>query len=250
VPGTVAEIWRYPIKSHGAERVGSATLEPDRTLPGDRLWAVLHEAARETGDTGWISCNNFTRVAKMPALAAVSAALSDDGAQVTLSHPDRPTVTINPESDEARFLEWVRPLMEPGRAQPVRLVRAQARGMTDSPEPTLSLHGFSSHRAVEQKLGKALHHRRWRGNVWIDGLGPWEEFEWIGRSLRIGTAEVEVIDRITRCQATAANPETGRRDADTLGALEQGWNHMDFGVYAVVRKPGVIDEGARVELAP
>ena len=37
-----------------------------------------------------------------------------------------------------------------------------------------------------------------------------------------------------------ANPRTGKRDADTLGALRDGWNHQDFGVYAKVIKGGKV----------
>lgn len=247
--GTVTEIWRYPIKSHGYERIAEAGLTPGQTLPGDRLWAVLHEAARDEGP-GWISCNNFTRVAKTPALAAVTARLSADMTRVTLTHPKRPDLSLEPDTDEAAFLDWVAPLMDTGRAAPVKLIRAKDRGMTDSPDPTLSLNNLSTHRAVSQKVGKPLDIRRWRGNVWLDGLGPWEEFEWIGRSLRLGSAELRVIERITRCLATATNPETGLRDADTLGALEDGWDHRDFGVYAVVTKAGTIREGDTLQLLP
>lgn len=247
--GSITEIWRYPIKSHGYERLTETKLEPGQTIPGDRLWAVLHEAAKDTGPD-WIACHNFTRVAKTPALAAVSAKMSDDMSEVTLTHPKRPELSINPDTDEAAFLEWVAPLMDDGRASPVKLIRARDRGMTDSPDPTLSLNNLSTHRAVSQKVGKELDIRRWRGNVWLDGLGPWEEFEWIGRKLQLGTAELEVIERITRCLATATNPETGIRDADTLGALEDGWDHRDFGVYAVVTKPGTIREGDTLRLLP
>jgi len=45
-----------------------------------------------------------------------------------------------------------------------------------------------------------------------------------------------------------ANPETGRRDADTLGALENGWGHTDFGVYAEVTQTGMIRPGDSVEV--
>jgi len=244
---TIAQIWRYPIKSHGAEQIASAPVNPGQTLPGDRLWAVLHEAAKETGP-GWVSCHNFTRVAKAPALAAIRASLSEGMARLRLSHPQRPDLELDPDTDEAAFLDWVAPLMEAGRASPVRLIRARDRGMTDSPAPTISLNNLTSHRAVGQKLGMDLDIRRWRGNIWLEGLGPWQEFEWIGRRLSLGTAELEVTERITRCLATAANPETGKRDADTLGALEEGWDHRDFGVYAVVTKPGTIRQGDTLTL--
>ncbi|WP_425091659.1 MOSC domain-containing protein [Tropicimonas sp. S265A] len=245
--GTITEIWRYPIKSHGSERLEQANLSPGQTLPGDRIWAVLHEAAKDAPD-GWISCNNFTRVTKMPMLAAMRAVLSTDETRVTLTHPTRPDLELAPDTDEDLFLEWVRPLMDPSRAQPVRLVKAVDRGLTDSPEPTLSLNNLSSHRAVSQKIGRELNTLRWRGNVWLDGLGPWEEFEWVGRKIKLGTAELDVVEPIGRCLATAANPETGRRDADTLGALMDGWNHQNFGVYAVVTKSGVISEGDTAQL--
>ena len=42
--------------------------------------------------------------------------------------------------------------------------------------------------------------------------------------------------------ATAANPKTGKRDADTLGALEH-WGHQDFSVRAEVKQGGLIRKG-------
>ncbi|WP_424968057.1 MULTISPECIES: MOSC domain-containing protein [unclassified Dinoroseobacter] len=245
--GTIADIWRHPIKSHGVEALKQAGLEVGKTLPGDRLWAVQHEAAKLDGP-GWASCANFLRVAKAPALAALRARLHTDGQTVTLTHPERPDLTFKPDQDAAMFLDWIAPLCPANRAQPVGLVRNDDRGYTDSPEPTVSLCNYASHRAVAQKLGHDISPLRWRGNIWLDGLGPWEEFEWIGRTLRIGTAELEVIDRIERCTATMANPETGLRDADTLAALREGWGHQDFAVYGVVKTPGEIAIGAPCEV--
>ena len=54
---------------------------------------------------------------------------------------------------------------------------------------------------------------------------------------------------IQRCRHTEANPETGRRDADTLGVL-QSWGHRDMGVYAVVTQGGDIAVGDEMELLP
>lgn len=245
--GAVAGIWRHPIKSHGTEALSKAVLTPGTTLPGDRLWAVLHEASKDAHE-GWLSCSNFTRVAKAPALAAIRTVLHEDGKTVTLTHPDRPSLVFSPDTDEAVFLDWVAPLVPDNRAQPVKILRNLERGFTDSPEPTISLCNMTSHRAVSQKLGRDLSNLRWRGNIWLDGLGPWEEFEWIGRRLRLGTAELDVIERITRCTATMANPETGLRDADTLKALDEGWGHQDFGIYAVVVEPGVVETGSLCEV--
>ena len=44
-----------------------------------------------------------------------------------------------------------------------------------------------------------------------------------------------------------ANPDTGRRDFDTLAAL-RSWDHQDFGVYAGVVEGGSIATGDTVEV--
>jgi uncharacterized protein len=54
---------------------------------------------------------------------------------------------------------------------------------------------------------------------------------------------LRIEERITRCRATSASPNTGRIDADTLGALEAGFGHQDFGLYATVIAGGQITLG-------
>lgn len=240
----VHSLWRHPIKAHGREEVDATTLIPGQCMPGDRVWAVAHEASQADGSE-WVRCTNFTRAAGSPALMAITSRSED--ARLVLSHPDRPDLDFDPAAEQAAFLDWVKPLMPEGRAAPVRLVKAQAQGMTDSSWPSVTLCNMSSHRAVSQKLGRDLSIHRWRGNIWLDGLAPWEEFDWIGREIRIGTATLKVRERTERCLATAANPETGRRDADTLGVLET-WGHRDFSVKAEVTGGGTIRPGDEVEL--
>ncbi len=242
--GSVTSIWRHPIKSHGRERLDHVTMIPGHTMPGDRVWAVAHEASKADGSE-WVSCANFSRGAKAPQLMAISAQLQGDS--VTLSHPNRPDLSFEPDVQQDTFLDWVKPLMPADRAASARIIRATDRGMTDSDFPSISLCNMSSHRAVEQKLGRDLSIARWRGNIWFDGLPLWNEFDWIGRDIRIGEAVFHVRERITRCLATTANPETGERDADTLGALSS-WDHQDFGVYAEVLEGATIHTGDEVQV--
>ncbi|MGR3586548.1 MAG: MOSC domain-containing protein, partial [Pseudooceanicola nanhaiensis] len=99
------------------------------------------------------------------------------------------------------------------------------------------------------QAGAPLSPHRFRGNLWVEGWAPFEEFDLIGRTLRIGAAELEIRARITRCKATCANPETGLRDVDTLALLNGTYGHQDFGVYALVTRPGEIAAGDTVEIA-
>jgi uncharacterized protein YcbX len=111
------------------------------------------------------------------------------------------------------------------------------------PDPWVAIGNLASNRALGQRLGQALSIHRWRANLWLDGLAPGEEVDCVGREIAIGPVRLRVEERITRCRATAANPETGRPDADTLGALEGGYGHQDFGVYARVLTPGTVRIG-------
>ncbi|WP_170467620.1 MOSC domain-containing protein [Ruegeria arenilitoris] len=242
--GEVTSLWRHPIKSHGREAVQSVTMTPGQTMPGDRVWAVAHEASKADG-SDWVPCANFSRGAKAPQLMAIEA--HTNGKSLTLSHPDRPELTFDPDHEVQAFLDWVKPLMPADRAASARIIRAPGRGMTDSDFPSISLCNMASNRAVGQKLDTDLSIHRWRGNIWFDGLPLWEEFDWIGREVQIGAVVFRVRERITRCLATTANPDTGQRDADTLGALET-WGHQDFGVYAEVIRGGEISVGDKVHL--
>lgn len=242
--GEVISLWRHPIKAHGREAVKTVTLRPGQTMPWDRVWAVAHEASKADGSE-WAPCPNFSRAAKAPQLMAISA--RTDGDRMTLQHPDRPDLTFDPDTEQDVFLNWVKPLMPADRAASARIVRVAGRGMTDSDFPSVSLFNMASHRAVEQKLGHDLSIHRWRGNIWFDGLPLWEEFDWIGREVQIGEAVFSIRERIQRCLATTANPETGHRDADTLGALDS-WGHQDFGVNAEVIRGGEVKPGDKVHL--
>lgn len=243
----LTQIWRHPIKGIGAERLDHVGLKVDRPLPMDRAWAVLEQGG-EAGQ-GWRPCRNFVRGAKGPSLMAVTARLEGD--VIHLSHPERPDIAITPGEEGAAgtLLSWLQPIYPADRRPPAALVRAPEMGMSDAPFASVSILNEASLRALSQKMGQPLDPRRFRGNLWLDGLAPWEEFDLVGKRLRIGEAELDIVEPIGRCRATEANPDTGRRDASTLATLEDGWGHTQFGVYAMVRKGGRVAVGDTAGLA-
>ena len=243
----VTALYRYPIKSVGSEAVEAVTLIKGQTMPWDRTWAIAHEHSKADG-TAWDRCLNFLRVASSPALAAVRATLDEGREKLTLRHPDRPELTIRPDDAPQDLIDWLAPLVAEGRAQPTGIVRVPNRGMTDTKFPSVSVANMASHRAVSQKLGHDLSTLRWRSNIWLGGLAPWEEFDWENRTLHIGGAQLKVTERIERCLNVQASPETGRRDIDVLAALDT-WGHQDFSMAAIVTEGGEIRVGDQMELA-
>ena len=242
----VAHIWRHPIKSLGAERVEQVTLATGRTMPLDRVWALAHEKSRfDFHNPEWVACSAFLRCSIAPLFAAMSARFDERTQQLTLSHPQLEKLTFDPEKveDLSRFIAWVAPICPQGVPGPLKLARAPERGMTDTDYPSISVNSLASLRALSERMGVALEPRRFRGNIWLDGLAPWEEFDWIGREIAIGDTRLKVIERITRCNAAKANPATSIRDAETLSGLESHYGHKDFGIYCQVVAGGPIGDG-------
>ena len=239
----LAAIWRHPVKGVGAEPMRQADLSPDRALPGDRSWAILTGSARDTG--AWQPCRNFARGAHAPQLMAVTAETRGD--RLAFAHPQRPELEIDPTTEGRALVDWIAPLWPAERPVPHALIRAPKRGMADSDFPSVSILGLASLDVLSKAAGRPLDPRRFRGNLWLDGLEPWEEFEFVGRTLRIGETELEVVERIERCRATEASPDTGERDTNTLALLRDHWGHRDFGVMARVVRPGRITLGSEVQ---
>ena len=243
--GRLAAICRHPVKSAGYEELANVTLTAGRPMPWDRVWAVAHAAARFDGQPdGWQPKMQFLRGWAEGALMAIRARFDAGTQTLTLTHPARPDLTVRLPDDGAALVDWLRPLWPETRPAPDRLVaRTDGGALADVPDPWVAIGNLASNRALGQRLGQELSIHRWRANLWLDGLAPWEEFDLIGREIAVGRARLRVEERIGRCRATCANPATGRLDADTLGALEDGYGHQDFGVYARVIDGGPVAVG-------
>lgn len=238
---TLAQIWRHPVKAIGREALETVTLTKGQWMPHDRFWAVAHDRARIDGD-GWAKKANFLRGVTDPTLMAVTSTLNETTGTLTMRHPDAGSVSFSPDCEPGSFIEWIARLWDSRLPRPTGLYRADAAHLTDVPDPWISVGFLASNRALSQRMGQDLSPDRWRANLWLEGTVPWEEKEWVGKTIRIGEVALKIACEITRCQATMANPLTGRRDANTLGALSE-LGHQEFGLYAEVVQGGAIRTG-------
>jgi len=167
--GRVSEIWRHPIKSHGREPLEAVTLEAGKVLPWDGAWAVAHERSTADG-SDWASCGHFCRVAKIPALMAITSSLDEKTGHLTLRHPDRTDLTFDPKTEGDTFIDWVKPLVPEDALQPARLVEATKQGFSDSDFRVLPFAIW--HRIAQSNNGSGGAFRICAG-VAISGLTGW-----------------------------------------------------------------------------
>lgn len=247
----LAQIRRHPIKSVGGEGLDAVTLAPARRLPGDREWAVLTEAgerhaiaSQSAGQPDrWLPKTCFLRGVSSLPLQAVEGGWQDD--LLVLDHPRAGRISIDPVTDGPELIDWLRPLWPAHAPAPTRLVRGAAV-WTDQKWPWISILSLDSLADLESRTGRSLGTRRWRGNLWIEGAGPWRERDWIGRVIRIGGVELRVTDHVGRCDATSADTATGLRDGDMVETLDRLYGHTDFGVFAEAVTGGEIRIGDEV----
>jgi len=245
-------IYRHPVKSLGSEPLSRVTLDAGVALPGDRAHAITHgDSAFDPDNPGWAACGNFLRITNVPALArpAVSYApktriltLSEDGTQRTYE--------LHDAADREALAAWAGAAAEGIRPGPYRVADAPGVSLTDAQDQAPSLMSLASLRDLSAQVGVTLDPRRFRGNLWIDGddLAPWAELGWAGRVVTMGGAQLTITAPITRCLATAANPDTGQRDDNPVPALKALHGKPVFGMIAGVTQGGDVAVGDAVTL--
>ena len=176
---------------------------------------------------------------------AIESYFDETTNRLTLSHPDKKQITFCPDTESDLLIGWTKDLIPDGKSGSVKLIRAKVSAMTDTEYQSITICSSSSHNRLASEMGLDLSKKRWRGNLWIDELEPWEEMNWIGKIVQIGNVQFDVIENVQRCMATTANPETGVRDADTLGALK-AHGHQNFSVYAIAKNNGDLRLGDKL----
>jgi len=244
-------ITRFPVKGLGPDRLESVALTPGRTLPHDRQWAIENGPGPFDPDKpAHVKKKHFLMLAGQAELARL-ACRYDAAAhrfEVTLQDGQSLSVSLDHPDTHPPLFDALETLLGDAVRGPLRIVHAPGQAMTDIPEPHLSLINAASVRDLSDKTGHDLDPLRFRGNLLIDGAEPWSEFDWIGRTLRIGEARLKVQRRIRRCAATSVDLERGVRNIDVPKALFDHYGHTDCGLYASVEAGGRIATGDPVSL--
>jgi uncharacterized protein len=226
----VVALYRYPVKGFTPESCDRLTVLENGRIAGDRALAFRFGDSA-LPEEAWSRKYGFTVLANTPELARLSTRLDQDARRLRLELDGKLLADESLDEPGRRRLEAAierfvlglaeNPLVNHPERRPLRLI---GDGITpryqDSEQGQITLHSRESLAAVAAALhDPALDEVRFRSNIAIEGVQPWEEQAWIGRRVRIGAVELDVTRPKTRCLATHANPRTGERDLTVMQTL-------------------------------
>lgn len=281
--GTITGIYRYPVKSMGGETLEQTELL-ERGLPGDRAWAVRDE--ERGGIRGGkrfpelMQCSASYET-EPPAEGSSRAMVTlPDGRNLAIDDASTPEelsllvdspVTVWPLLPADRLDHYRRgaPVLEDMEAEFRRVF-----GRTDDePLPDISKFpefvmefesppgtyfdafpimimsteslAFLQNSAADQNFDI----RRFRPNILVEtqSTAAFPEREWIGRKMRLGSAELEITMGCPRCVMTTHGFDDIAKDARIMRSLVK-LADGDLGVYATISRHGTVEVGDAAEL--
>lgn len=238
--GTVAALWRWPVKSMGGERVRALRVD-GRGAGGDRTHAVYHEHK---------GAHKPLTAREAPRLLAWHAAypFNQNG---SLDPRDPPRATVM--APDGHHYVWgdprLRTALVDALGRDVELVR-NVDGIQDL-ERSLLITTAASLEALGEELETPVDLRRFRTNVHLDlDAPPWSEPGWEGGEMAFaGGVRVKLLHPCERCVIPTRDPDTGEKWPTVLRHLT-AHHDMAFGINARVVTGGRIAAGEAVEVRP
>ncbi len=247
---TISSLFRYPIKGFNPQKLSTVTLSEGETFPWDRAYAI------ENGPSGfdplipaYFPKTHFLMLMRNERLAELQAEYDEASKSVTIRKNGETVVAANLEMPEGRTLieAFIADYMHDDLKGPPRILSTPGHSFSDVAAKCVHIVNLESVRELETRTECPLNPLRFRANIYLNGVEPWAEKQWLGKTLRIGNAELEVFSETKRCAATDVDPATAKRYTRIPKTLLQSYDHSEFGVYAKVTQGGTISLGDRLE---
>ena len=258
---TISSINYCPVKSVSFQTIEKCEIKKDVGIIGDRIFAFakdldldkaqLFEKSPEERKGKW---NKVLTLKNSPVLNKYNFLFKEN--KLTLTFKDKEILTINAsELSERQLLSNKILELENSLKKPIVLMKNEELPFFDTSISnkvdfvnSVSLLNIQSINDFQKKIVKKVEISRFRGNICIDGVKPWEEQEWVGKIVKINNVSFKVEKKIPRCVAINLKPQTDDNSLNLLQALKKTYNHFDMGIYLTALDDGKIKVGNQIEI--
>jgi uncharacterized protein YcbX len=258
---TISSINYCPVKSVSFQTIEKCEIKKNIGIIGDRIFAFakdldLEQAKlfRKSPDERKGKWNNVLTLKNSPALNKYNFLFNNEKLTLTLKNEEILTIDINQLSERQALSNKITEL-EDSLKQPIVLMNNKDFPFFDTSISkkvdfvnSVSLLNIQSINDFQKKIDKKVEISRFRGNICIDGVKPWEEQEWVGKIVKINNVSFKVEKKIPRCVAINLKPQTDDNSLNLLQALKKTYNHFDMGVYLTALDDGEIGIGNKLIL--
>ena len=125
----------------------------------------------------------------------------------------------------------------------MRQMEGQSIDITYTDAAPILLTSEASLRDLNNRMTLAVGMNRFRPNIVVNGGNAFEEDDW--KSLKIGSCEFEISHHCPRCILTTIDPShpgkgISKEPLKTLSTFRKSGNEVNFGVYLIPKKMGII----------
>ena len=250
-----------PVKSVSFQSIEKCKIKKNIGIIGDRIFAFakdldteqakLFEKSPAERKGKW---NKILTLKNSPALNKYNFVFKDE--KLTLSLKDKEILSIdNNQSDERETLSNKISELESSLKQPITLMKNDDFPFFDTSISkkvdfvnSISLLNIRSISDFEKKINKKIETSIFRGNIYVDGVEPWREREWIGKIIKINNVSFKVEKNIPRCVAINLKPQSDDNSFNLLQLLKNNYNHFDMGIYLTALGDGEINIENTIDL--
>ncbi len=256
--GVVTDLFVYPVKGLSAQPMHEVALEPGRGVPGDRAFALVRPDGRYMpGRSQTLSKDQFFVLLKNARLAGLRTRLDPGSRHITVSVRDHEVLScdLGTPGGIAAFEELFARVLDLPEEQRPLLAHDPSHPFTDVSVVSgklmhaVSVINLESVRDLERRTGHEIDPRRFRANVYVDGLPPFSELGLVsepfqaGAEVRLGDIRATAVLNTRRCAAIEVNPTNARRDLPLPRLLMEHYGHAEIGVYVSLTSGGLLRTG-------
>ena len=258
---SISSINYCPVKSVSIQSIDICEIKKNIGIVGDRIFAfakdleadkaLLFEKNAEERKSKW---NKVLTLKNSPVLNKYNFLFKEN--KLTLTFKDKEILTINvSELSEHQLLTNKIIELENSLKEPIVLMKNKDFPFFDTTISnkvdfvnSVSLLNIQSINDFQKKIDKKIEISRFRGNICVDGIKPWEERVWIGKVIKINNISFKVEKNIPRCVAINLKPTTDDNSLNLLQSLKKVYDHFEMGIYLTALDDGKIEVGNKIEI--
>ena len=258
---TISSINYCPVKSVSFQTIDRCKIKKNIGIVGDRIFAFakdldinsvhLFEKSPEERKGKW---NKVLTLKNSLVLNKYNFLLKEN--KLTLMSKDKEVLTINVNKLIERQLLTSKIIeLENSLKEPIVLMKNEKFPFFDTSISnkvdfinSVSLLNIQSINDFQKKIDKKIEVPRFRGNICVDGMEPWQEREWIGKVININNISFKVENNIPRCVAINLKPRTDDNSLNLLQSLKKTYDHFEMGIYLTPLDDGEINLGNKIEI--